>query len=263
MMDHWKEFGRPRKVRPLHSVILAQGISNHLVNDFKEFLSHAQWYLDRGIPHRRSYLLYGPPGSGKSSFIEAIAGFMNYSICILNLNERGLTDDKLSVLFSVAPARSIILLEDIDAIVKEKEKGKEYYGVTLSGLLNTLDGVASTEERVVFMTTNHIDRLNPALIRPGRVDMQAHIGWSTPYQLGLMFNKFYPQSNVGNAFVHHLRGSKVSMAAVQGYFMLYKDNPDAVIKNIHLLTQAQPNSFKVSKTSQTQHAKSSDIGLKS
>lgn len=63
--------------------------------------------------------------------------------------------------------------------------------VTFSGLLNALDGVASSEERIIFMTTNHIDRLDPALIRPGRVDLQEYIGDATPAQARRLFLRFY------------------------------------------------------------------------
>src|ERR1700759_347295 len=79
--------------------------------------SNARFYCCRrvGIPYRRGYLLYGPPGSGKTSFIQALAGSLEYNICVLNLSERGLTDDKLNHLLANAPERSIVLLEDIDA----------------------------------------------------------------------------------------------------------------------------------------------------
>jgi chaperone BCS1 len=72
-------------------------------------------YVYEGIPYRRGMLLHGPPGSGKSSFIQALAGSLDYNICILNLSERGLTDDKLNHLMINAPERSFILLEDVDA----------------------------------------------------------------------------------------------------------------------------------------------------
>ena len=68
-----------------------------------------------GIPYRRGYLLHGPPGSGKSSFIQALAGSLNYDICLLNLSERGLADDKLIHLLSNTPERSFVLIEDVDA----------------------------------------------------------------------------------------------------------------------------------------------------
>ena len=70
----WRPFGPPRRRRPLHSVLLADGIAEHILDDAREFATSAQWYIDRGIPYRRGYLLHGPPGSGKSSFVAALAG---------------------------------------------------------------------------------------------------------------------------------------------------------------------------------------------
>jgi chaperone BCS1 len=108
----WRPFGFPRKKRPISSVVLPQEMGPLIVDDVKDFLANAKWYTDRGIPYRRGYLLHGPPGSGKSSFIQALAGELNLNICLLSLSERGLTDDRLNHLLTVAPERSIILLED-------------------------------------------------------------------------------------------------------------------------------------------------------
>ena len=61
----WRPFGQPRKKRPMDSVVLDRGVGEGVVDDFRSFLSSQQWYVDRGIPYRRGYLLYGPPGCGK------------------------------------------------------------------------------------------------------------------------------------------------------------------------------------------------------
>ena len=99
---------------------------------------------------------------------SALASELGYSICILSLSERTLTDDRLSHLLNVAPRQSIVLLEDVDAAfpsreVEESEAERKMYEglprVTFSGLLNALDGVASAEGRLLFMTTNHVHRL--------------------------------------------------------------------------------------------------------
>lgn len=74
LVNEWRLFGHPRRKRPLNSVILNKGTLEGLVNDVEHFLSNPQWYIDRGIPYRRGYLLYGPPGSGKTSAIMALAG---------------------------------------------------------------------------------------------------------------------------------------------------------------------------------------------
>ena len=73
--------------------------------------------------------MHGPPGSGKSSFIQALAGSLGYDICLLNLSERGLADDKLFHLLSNAPERSIVLMEDVDAAFNKRvQTGEDGYG---------------------------------------------------------------------------------------------------------------------------------------
>jgi len=84
------------------------------------FLQSEEWYIEKGIPFRRGYLLHGPPGTGKTSFTEAIAGKLKLNICYLNLSGNKLDDDGLNRLLNNTPERSIILLEDIDAVFKER-----------------------------------------------------------------------------------------------------------------------------------------------
>ncbi|KAI5454423.1 Complex III assembly protein translocase and chaperone [Naganishia albida] len=190
----WRPLGKPRRKRDLGSVVLAEGMSARVVDDLKRFLGRGKWYAERGIPYRRGYLFHGPPGSGKTSFIQALAGALSYNICVLNLSERGLTDDKLNYLLGVAPERSFILLEDIDAAFNKRVQTSEdgyKSAVTFSGLLNALDGVTSSEERIIFMTTNHFSLLDPALVRPGRVDVKELLDDAMPEQAERLFVKFY------------------------------------------------------------------------
>ncbi|KAG0798240.1 hypothetical protein G6F57_006043 [Rhizopus arrhizus] len=234
----WRPFGMPRRRRLLDSVILDTGIKERIVNDVKAFIMNGKWYNERGIPYRRGYMLYGPPGSGKSSFIQALAGELEYNICILNLSERGLTDDRLNHLLSNVPERSIMLLEDIDAaFTKRTQTDNQGYQsmITFSGLLNALDGVASAEERIIFLTTNHVEKLDPALIRPGRVDLKEYLGNASDYQIRKMFLRFYDDEKLADRFVEKLKGKKVSTASLQGHFVYYKDQPLQAIENIELL----------------------------
>lgn len=237
----WRPFGAPRRRRPLDSVILDDGVAEAIVEDVREFIASADWYTDRGIPYRRGYLLHGPPGSGKSSFIAAVAGAIGYDICVLNLSESGLTDDRLAHALSTVPPESLILLEDIDsAFVEHRGQATDRHRsfVTFSGLLNTLDGVAAGEERIVFMTTNHIDRLDPALIRPGRVDMLKYLGDASPSQLQRMFLKFYPgDEESAKAFAQALSGESVSMAAAQCFFMAHRASASEALTAVPALRE--------------------------
>lgn len=249
----WRPFGHPRRKRPLESVVLDEGVKERIVDDVQDFLNTGQWYHDRGIPYRRGYLLYGPPGTGKSSFIQALAGELDYDIAILNLSERGLTDDRLNHLLTIVPNRTLVLLEDVDAAfanrrVQTDSDGYRGANVTFSGLLNALDGVASAEERVLFLTTNHIDRLDPALVRPGRVDMTVRLGALTRYQVGCLWDRFYgeldPTGTYRQTFLTRLqelgviedengwqadRSRTTSAAALQGLFLYNKDDMEGAI----------------------------------
>ena len=249
----WEKFGEPRRKRPIESVILDKGVKERVISDVKGFLGSAKWYYERGIPYRRGYLLYGPPGSGKSSFIRALAGELDYNIAMLNLSERGLTDDRLNHLLTIIPRRTLVLLEDADAAFGNRrtqtdEDGYRGANVTFSGLLNALDGVASAEERIVFLTTNYLDRLDSALIRPGRVDMAVRLGEATRWQMAKLWDRFYGEFDEQGIFKarflerleqlglinpeneeKRLRPRSTSAAALQGLFLYNKGDMEGAI----------------------------------
>ncbi|KAJ4290719.1 Complex III assembly protein translocase and chaperone [Collariella sp. IMI 366227] len=249
----WAVLGKPRLKRPLGSVILDDGVKEGLVGDVKEFLKAQSWYTERGVPYRRGYLLYGPPGTGKTSFIQALAGELDYSVAMINLSEVGMTDDLLAQLLTQLPEKSILLLEDVDAaLVNRRQRDPDGYSgrsVTASGLLNALDGLAAGEDRIAFLTTNHIDRLDPALIRPGRVDMMVRIGEATRYQAAQMWDRYYGDIDEDHSgrerFLNRLEelglfGGVVqdpsvpkrhtSTAAIQGLFQFNKGDMEGAIK---------------------------------
>lgn len=237
----WEPFGHPKRKRPLSSVILAPGVKERIVSDVKEFIDARGWYLDRGIPYRRGYLLHGPPGTGKSSFIQALAGELDCNIAMLILSQRGLVDDRLAAFLQKVPPRTIVLLEDADAAFSNRRQidpdGYSGANVTFSGLLNALDGVASAEERIVFMTTNHIDRLDEALIRPGRVDVTVRLDYATEAQFQDLWDRFYDgEHGLRLQFLENARQSgvigNVSTAALQGLFVVNKDNPQGAVEQV-------------------------------
>lgn len=142
------------------------------------------------------------------------------------------------------------MLEDCDAAFQNRRQRESdgYSGptVTFSGLLNALDGLAAGEERIAFLTTNHIDRLDAALIRPGRVDMMVRIGEATRYQAAKMWDRFYGDIDVDGKkrgeFLNRLEelglfgegdentpGRHTSTAAIQGLFLFNKDDMQGAI----------------------------------
>ena len=270
----WRQFGQPKRKRPIESVVLEKGLKEHILDDVRSFLRARTWYLDRGIPYRRGYLLYGPPGTGKSSFIQALAGELDFNIAVLNLSERGITDDRLNHLLSNLPPRTIVLLEDADAAFSNRTQADEhgYRGatVTFSGLLNALDGVASAEERIMFLTTNHADRLDDALVRPGRVDMAVYLGEASQWQVEKLWDRFYNEeekevehesrltaqsTDEGNLvkqdkskqakarFISEMQKlgllGRISTAALQGLFLVNKSDPEGAIAMLKDLAAQQ------------------------
>ena len=213
-----------KKSRPKESVILDQNLMDELTNDAMSFLESGKWYSERGIPYRRGYMLHGPPGSGKTSFCQALAGTLKMDICMLTLASKELSDDKFAQSLREAPVRSIVILEDVDAVFIERTSAKgNISGVTFSGLLNALDGVASQEGRIFIMTTNHIEKLDPALIRPGRVDVQVKLNNASKKQTKEIFLRFFPDEiDLALRFQKHVPEFEISMASLQGHLVKCK-----------------------------------------
>ncbi|KAK5215245.1 hypothetical protein LTR72_011685 [Exophiala xenobiotica] len=212
-----------RPSRSMAAVVLDHKQKEAIVTDMNKFLrpGMATWYAERGIPHRRGYLLSGPPGTGKSSMSFALAGVFGLSIYCLSLTEASLTEEALLSLFNQLPERCVVLLEDVDSAgisrVKESPMPKhpESYvqmkdsrnmlkrerqeepleqpgnGISLSALLNAIDGVAAPEDRVLIMTTNYPERLDDALVRPGRVDMKIEFNRASKQQIREIFLGMY------------------------------------------------------------------------
>ncbi|GAB67512.1 bcs1-like protein [Plasmodium cynomolgi strain B] len=238
----WRPFGTPKNKRPVHSVILPEHLSEHIINDLDTFLNSSKWYIEKGIPYRRCYLLHGPPGCGKSSLIAALAGHFDFNICTINVNDVYLTDDRFIHLLATVPPKTILILEDIDfvfttpaATISSSLLGSgniRTLGVSYSGLLNALDGIVATEERIIFMTTNNIERLPSTLIRPGRVDLKVFIPYANTYQYKKMFLRFFPQhEDLAQEFATIFERFHLSMAEIQSFFLFSKHDPHKTIQN--------------------------------
>jgi hypothetical protein len=166
------------------------------------------------------------------------------NICMLNLSHAGMDDNKLSEYLRDAPASSILVLENVDAVFVERgvagaaegKGGKSSVSISFSGLLNAIDGVASQEGRIFFMTTNHIEKLDPALVRPGRCDVKVELKHASRQQILQMFLRFFPGENrLGEVFASRLPANELSMAALQGHFLETHQTAQSCVDNIPAL----------------------------
>lgn len=284
-MIRWTKFSA-RPSRDMSTVILNQKSKQELLQDINEYLHpHTRrWYANHGIPYRRGYLFSGAPGTGKTSLTSALAGVFGLDIYVLSLLDPNMNESALMRLMSEVPERCIVLLEDIDAaglnrrasepkitngrrdktgksgeldvlsIIQGTEKGATGPApttVSLSGLLNAIDGVSSQEGRILIMTTNSPESLDKALIRPGRVDM--HIAFKLPSKVDMkeLFLSMYrddtasiPQAKEGaqekeeidtsfqrleslaTTFADSVPERQFSLAALQGFLLQYKRSPE-------------------------------------
>ncbi|KAK8710031.1 hypothetical protein V6N13_145375 [Hibiscus sabdariffa] len=170
--------------------------------DLDSFVARKDFFKGVGRAWKRGYLLYGPPGTGKSSLVAAIANYLRYNIYDLQV-QTARSDADLRHILTSTTNRSILLIEDIDCgskvshdrtrvqDVQEDTQDEQQSpscissndpGVTLSGLLNFLDGLWSScgDERIIIFTTNHKEKLDPALLRPGRMDVHIYMDYCTP-----------------------------------------------------------------------------------
>ena len=182
MLGNWSYVpGAP--ARHLDTIIMDDEEKQAVVSDIKTFLDNKERYDTLGIPWHRGYLLYGPPGTGKTSLVRAIATEFNLDLYTLKPNDYDSEGGLERVIFSIPP-NSILLLEDVDTanVAKDrdaKDKGKSFKltSVGAGALLNAIDGVATPNGLITIMTSNYPEKLDEALIRSGRIDMQIEVSY--------------------------------------------------------------------------------------
>jgi chaperone BCS1 len=224
--------------RSLESVILKLDEKERLVLDIETFKGAKARYRELGVPYHRGYLFYGPPGTGKTSVVSALAARFAMSIYLINLTD--FNDKSLLKALKDIPANSVILFEDIDCVKTGKARldpeewarkqlpGKlddrpnplDAFSVTLSGLLNALDGFNAPEDVLFVMTTNKIETLDEALLRPGRIDYRLYLGKASYEQKAELYGRFFPSASKSEAdeFVENHRSAE-TMAEFQGLLL--------------------------------------------
>ncbi|MCL7052235.1 hypothetical protein MKW94_010313 [Papaver nudicaule] len=183
-------------------------LKKEIIDDLDRFVSRRDYYTRVGKAWKRGYLLYGPPGTGKSSLVAAMANYLNFDVYDLELTNVYSNAELRSVLLGTKN-RSILLIEDIDCSAELQDRNDPYgrpksrnNALTLSGLLNVIDGIWSCcgDERIIIFTTNHKDKLDPALLRPGRMDKHIHMSYITPQGFRILASNYLSIDN------HHLFG---------------------------------------------------------
>ena len=212
--------------RSLETIHLPAGQLEGIVKDIELFRASREKYLKVGINYKRIYLLEGVPGSGKTSLVKALASHFNTKLRVVES-----TDDLLTsgVCKEFAKNETFALIEEIDTIgAKNREEDSTEDGETKPGnplinsfsnqklkqLLTTLDGIQTPDGLVIFLTTNHVEKLDAALIRPGRVDYRLTFKAPDKTQIESAC-KYYLGDSWEPTYKRLVKAKPASMSAVQ------------------------------------------------
>lgn len=209
--------------RRLDTVILHDNVRDVIVKDIEWFLKSKDLYSRYGTPWKRNYLFSGPPGAGKSSLVQALAGHFDFTLSAMTLSDH--TDSDVSNAMSTLPKKTILLFEDADSIFGEKTDQ-----VSLSTILNILDGSKSRHGMIIIMTTNHPEKFPAVVKRPGRVDMHVQFTVPTHDMIRRILTQTGHDNDASQTLVESIKNTGASMAAIQGWLLRNHDCDDLADK---------------------------------
>lgn len=220
----WRHISNLPK-RPIDTIYLDSKVKENLLSDINNFINEEPDYLKFGIPYKRCYLFHGKPGSGKTSSIFALASLLKKNISVFNFS-RGILDTVFISAVSQLGQDRFLVLEDLDSLFINRTP-TDTNNVSFSALLNVLDGACRKNGLITFITCNDISFLDPALLRPGRVDYMIKFEFPSKGQIKQMYDKFLPQqSHNFDKFYQNIRGKRINMSLIQKFLFEHRKNDD-------------------------------------
>lgn len=235
--DGFWDFMSTTEYRKRESIFLPKGKKDEILNYVENFVKPETKadYLKFNIPYKCNFLLYGVPGSGKTSTCLAVASHLKTNIGLIPLT-RSIDDSALIHAINNVKNKEckVIVIEDIDCLFHDRKANDTLKNaLTLSGLLNCMDGLYRDEGVIVFLTTNTIDVLDKALTRSSRIDMRIKYDYADEYQTFECFKYFFPK-NINNfeSFYDMIKHKNYTIANLQEFFFKHKDSSGSLAKHI-------------------------------
>jgi chaperone BCS1 len=216
--NYWNEYTK-LEPRNMENVYLPGSVKKDLLQDIANFYNdeHIKIYKSLGINHTRMYMLYGLPGTGKSTVIRAVATHFKKNIAYVYIKQ-DMDYDNFRNLISNVPDNSIICFEDVDSLFVDSREQKSC--LTFSGFINVFDGVDISKNLIVFFTTNNLEVIDKAIIR--RISYFIEFKYATKEQIQEMFNTFFPKySDSFDKFYENVRNTKTTINVMEKFFIKY------------------------------------------
>ena len=225
--------------RDINTVILNEDVKEDVTKSINQYNNedYKSKLKSLGICNKMNLILSGLPGTGKSSLMFAIATLLKKDIATLDFNSKDLSDHKFIKALNRIPDDCIFALEDVDALYVHRDKSRDNT-VSFSCILNFLDGVYSKDDLVTIITTNHLEVLDKAIIRPMRIDKIIHFTYCSKYQYKTIFDKFFgDKEDLMKNIYKIIKNKKFTTSMLQNWLIKFLYEPEKLLDNIKLFDE--------------------------
>jgi chaperone BCS1 len=235
------------QIRDLNTVYINKKIKDKLISDIENFVNSEDEYNRFGIPYKLTFLLTGIPGSGKTSLIKAICKKFKFNLYMLSFSKKFDNNSLIHAIKNIE-SESILLIEDIDCLFNKRTSTDDTM-ISFSNLLNVLDGILYKHGSIIFLTTNHPEKLDHALIRIGRIDNIFELNYPSKNDIkNLFFDLIKNDNNEFDLFYDYINDTKICMSAIVNFLFKHRkdwsSHIDELLNTNNLITRILGNENK-------------------